>query len=90
MDVDFSKCCFSGLGYSFLKRGHTNLEMVGNAVGTYDLPGLHPDGVPMAINGEAYEMLNEPWYGITWAYKLSEHVGIGISQRCPLMVARCP
>jgi hypothetical protein len=68
------------LGYSYLKRSYSNLEIVANSENYSDFQGLFPVGIPAAVNGETYEILNEPWYGITWAYRLSAHVGVGISQ----------
>ncbi len=68
------------LGYSYLKRGYTKLELTGTSVSDYDFQGIFLDDISTVVDGKIYERLSEPWYGITWAYKLSEHAGIGISQ----------
>ncbi|MGB2908925.1 MAG: hypothetical protein WBB73_17645 [Candidatus Aminicenantaceae bacterium] len=68
------------LGYSYLTRSHTKLELTGAVVGDYDFGGVFPDGIPTGVDSQIYERLNEPWYGLTWAYRLSDYVGIGISQ----------
>lgn len=68
------------LGYSYLKRNYTKLELTGSWAGEYDFGGVFPDGTPTATDGRIYEHLSEPWYGMTWAYRLSDYVGIGISQ----------
>jgi hypothetical protein len=68
------------LGYSYLKRGYAKLELTGTSVSEYDFQGVFLDDISTVVDGKIYERLSEPWYGITWAYKLSEHAGIGISQ----------
>ncbi len=68
------------LGYSYLKRSYTKLELTGTAVEDYDFQGIFPEDIPTVVDSKIYERLSEPWYGITWAYKLSENAGIGISQ----------
>ncbi|MFA9453591.1 MAG: OmpP1/FadL family transporter [Candidatus Aminicenantaceae bacterium] len=68
------------LGYSYLTRSHTKLDLTGAVVGDYDFGGVFPDGIPTGVDSQIYERLNEPWYGLTWAYRLSDYVGIGISQ----------
>ena len=67
------------LGYSFLNRHETKFGLAG--AGTGNLTVLNPNAsdVPGAVDLRLYEKLNEPWYGVTWAYKISDRFGVGVS-----------
>ncbi len=68
------------LGYSFLNRHEVKLGMSGTLVGTLDVAEGIPGEEPTALDLRLSERLSEPWYGFTWAYRVSPAVGIGVTQ----------
>ncbi len=66
------------LGYSFLNRQETKIQMFGSGTRTID-PVEFSEGIPSAMDLSLWEKLSEPWYGVTWAYKLSDKFGVGVS-----------
>jgi hypothetical protein len=68
------------LGYSFLKRQEVRIDMLGRFSGTLDVVDGISGASPASIDLRLVESLNDPWFGLTWAYPISEHVGIGITQ----------
>ena len=67
------------LGYSFLNRHETKFGLSGSGTGALPSPTLSIAGSPSAVDLRMYEKLAEPWYGVTWAYKISDKFGVGIS-----------
>jgi hypothetical protein len=48
------------------------MELNGTIVSDLDYNGGFPSAVPSAIDVQLFERLSEPWYSVTWAYKLSD------------------
>lgn len=67
-------------GYSYLARQSVKLGLSASASGVEDvLPGLA--GAEDTITQfRLDEVLSENWFGLTWSYKVSKHVGVGITQ----------
>ncbi len=67
-------------GYSYLARQSVKLGISSSAAGTRDvLPDL-PGAEDYVTQFRLDEKLSESWYGLTWSYKLSKHMGIGVTQ----------
>ena len=67
-------------GYSFVARQSVKLAISSSAAGVRDV-------LPDLAGAEDYvtqfrfdEKLSESWFGLTWSYKLSKHMGIGVTQ----------
>ena len=67
------------LGYSFLNRHKTEFGLAGTGTGEFPPNSIGADNSSGAVDLHLYERLSEPWYGVTWAYKISEKFGVGIS-----------
>jgi hypothetical protein len=67
-------------GYSYLARQSVKLGLSTSATGTADvLPGL-PGPENYVTQFKLDESLFENWFGLTWSYKVSKHVGVGVTQ----------
>ena len=66
------------LGYSFLTRQYVSTGLIGSFVSSRD---VHPDPGEEAISSDLRMTANltESWFGLTWAYKVKQSIGIGIS-----------
>jgi hypothetical protein len=72
------------LGYSFLTRQYLSTGLIGTFVNSRDvLP--HPGQEAVSSDLRMNANLTESWFGLTWAYKVKETIGIGIS---PYLVIR--
>ena len=67
------------LGYCFLNRHETEIDLAGSAAGEFPPYAYMANKNPGAVDMLMYERLSEPWYGVTWAYKISDKFGVGIS-----------
>ena len=67
-------------GYSFVARQAVKLGISSSAAGVRevlpDAPGLEDYITQFRLD----EKLTESWFGLTWSYKVSRHVGVGITQ----------
>lgn len=68
------------LGYSFLSRQDVKLALAVSSVEPRDVLPEVPGPEVFASEFRMEEKLTEPWFGLTWAYKIRDHVGIGVSQ----------
>ncbi|MGZ5556355.1 MAG: hypothetical protein ACXWIA_11275 [Candidatus Aminicenantales bacterium] len=67
-------------GYSYLARQSVKLGISSSAAGVRDvLPDL-PGPEDYVTQYRLDEKLSESWFGLTWSYKLSKHMGIGVTQ----------
>jgi len=68
------------LGYSVLTRHEVELGLSGTLIESSDVISDSPGEEDIATDFRLNESLSEPWWGITWSYKVSDNFGIGISQ----------
>lgn len=67
-------------GYSYVARQSVKLGLSASATGFGDvLPSL-PGPEDTITQFRLDEALSESWFGLTWSYKVSKHVGVGITQ----------
>jgi hypothetical protein len=68
------------LAYSYFTRHMVEMDIVGTVVNSFnlfeDLPGNEEVFARVVLN----ETLSETWAGLTWAYRVAENIGIGITQ----------
>jgi len=67
-------------GYSYVGRQSVKLGLSTSAAGVRDV-------IPSLTGAEDYvtqfrldEKLSETWFGLTWSYRASKHVGLGVTQ----------
>jgi len=66
--------------YSYVARQRVNLGVSSSATGHQDvLPDL-PGPEDFVTQFKLDEKLSESWFGLSWSYKISPHVGVGITQ----------
>lgn len=66
--------------YSYVARQRVNLGLSSSAAGRRDvLPGL-PGPEAFVTQFRLDEKLSESWFGLSWSYKVSPRVGVGITQ----------
>jgi hypothetical protein len=68
------------LGYSVLTRHEVKLGLSGSVIESRDVLIDSPGEEDIAMDFRLNEDLSEPWWGITWSYRVNDHFGIGISQ----------
>lgn len=68
------------LGYSVFSRYKIDMLLTGTAVETRDLSSTIPGNETYYSNFNFIEKLDEPWIGISWAFRLNDSLGIGVSQ----------
>lgn len=68
------------LGYSVLTRHEVKLGLSGTVIDSNDVISDSPGAEEIATDFRLNENLSEPWWGITWSYKVNDRIGIGISQ----------
>ena len=67
-------------GYSYVARQSVKLGISSSAAGVRDvLPDL-PGSEDYATQFRLDEKLSESWFGLTWSYKVSQHIGVGVTQ----------
>lgn len=68
------------LGYCYLTRQSVHLDISGTATSAMDLTPSFPGQESVAVDFQLSERLTESWFGLTWAYKVSPSLGVGVSQ----------
>jgi hypothetical protein len=68
------------LGYSVLNRQEVKLGLSGSVIEISDVIPDSPGPEEIATDFRLNEDLSEPWWGITWSYKVNKRIGVGISQ----------
>jgi hypothetical protein len=68
------------LGYSFLSRQDVRLALSFSSVETRDILPAVPGPEIVASEFRMEEKLREPWFGLTWAYRIKDGIGIGVTQ----------
>ncbi|MBE3131707.1 MAG: hypothetical protein IMZ54_13470 [Acidobacteria bacterium] len=67
-------------GYSYLSRQDVKLGVSVSSTGTRDIlpdaPGLEKYVTQFRLE----EKMSEPWFGLTWSYKVRKNVGFGVTQ----------
>jgi len=67
-------------GYSYVARQSVKLGLSASATGIQDvLPDL-PGPEDTVTQFRLDEVLSESWFGLTWSYKISQHIGVGVTQ----------
>jgi hypothetical protein len=67
-------------GYSYVSRQDVKLGVSVSSAGARDvLPDLAGEE-DYVTQFRLDEKVSERWFGLTWSYKLSKHVGVGVSQ----------
>lgn len=67
-------------GYSYLSRQEVKLGVSVSSTGVRDILPDRPGNEDYATQYRLDEKMSEPWFGLTWSYKLKENIGIGVSQ----------
>jgi hypothetical protein len=67
-------------GYSYLSRQDVKLGVSVSSTGTRDILPDAPGTEKYATQFRLDEKISEPWFGLTWSYKLAKNVGVGVSQ----------
>lgn len=67
-------------GYSVLSRQEVKLGLSGAVIDSRDWIIDSPGDEEVVTDFRLNESLSEPWWGITWSYRITDHFGIGISQ----------
>jgi hypothetical protein len=70
----------SWIGYSVLTRQSVLLRLRGASTGIGDFVPTVPGPEQTAADFRLYEQLTETWFGLTWAYKIKDSLGFGITQ----------
>ena len=67
------------LGYSFLTRQEVDFDLAGTFQTQLDLSSV--SGLEAVVGDVRLdEKLSESWVGLTWAYKVSKNIGVGVTQ----------
>jgi hypothetical protein len=67
-------------GYSYLSRQDVKLGVSVSSTGTRDILPDAPGTEKYATQFRLEEKMSEPWFGLTWSYKVRKNIGVGISQ----------
>lgn len=67
------------IGYSILTRQSVDIRLAGSLITTGDAIPDYPGEESIVTDFYLSEYLSEPWWGLTWAYKFNDTVGVGIS-----------
>jgi hypothetical protein len=67
------------IGYSILTRQSVDIRLAGSLITTGDAIPDYPGEESIVTDFHLTEYLSEPWWGLTWAYKFNDTVGVGIS-----------
>jgi hypothetical protein len=67
-------------GYSYLSRQDVKLGVSVSSTGTRDILPDAPGSEKYATQFRLEERISEPWFGLTWSYKVAKNVGVGVSQ----------
>ncbi|MCX6568601.1 MAG: hypothetical protein NT147_06075 [Candidatus Aminicenantes bacterium] len=67
-------------GYSYLSRQDVKLGVSVSSTGTRDILPDAPGPEKYATQFRLEEKISEPWFGLTWSYRVAKNVGVGVSQ----------
>ena len=67
-------------GYSYLSRQDVKLGVSVSSTGLRDVLPDAPGSEEYATQFRLDEKVSERWFGLTWSYKISNNVGVGVSQ----------
>jgi hypothetical protein len=67
-------------GYSYLSRQDVKLGVSVSSTGTRNILPDVPGAERYASQFRLEEKMSEPWFGLTWSYKVAKNVGVGVSQ----------
>ncbi len=67
-------------GYSYLSRQDVKLGVSVSSTGARDILPDAPGSEKYATQFRLEEKMSEPWFGLTWSYKVRKNIGIGVSQ----------
>ncbi len=67
-------------GYSYLARQDVELGVSLSSTGARDILPSVPGQERFASQFRLDEKVSERWFGLTWSYKLSKNVGVGVTQ----------
>lgn len=67
------------IGYSILTRQKADIRLTGTVITSGDAIPDYPGEESIIGDFHLIEDLSEPWWGLTWAYKFNDTIGVGIS-----------
>ena len=67
-------------GYSYLSRQDVRLGVSVSSTGTRDILPDAPGSEKYVTQFRLEEKISEPWFGLTWSYKVRKNIGVGVSQ----------
>lgn len=67
-------------GYSYLSRQDVKLGLSVSSTGAKDILPDAPGSEKYVTQFRLEEKMSEPWFGLTWSYKVAKNVGVGVSQ----------
>ncbi len=67
-------------GYSYLARQSVNLDVSVSSTGVRDILPDSPGAEKYVSQFRLDEKMSEPWFGLTWSYRIRKNIGIGVSQ----------
>jgi hypothetical protein len=67
------------IGYSVITRQKVDIRLNGTVITSGDAIPDYPGEESIIGSFHLIEDLSEPWWGLTWAYKFNDTIGVGIS-----------
>jgi hypothetical protein len=67
-------------GYSFLSRQEVKLGVSISSTGVHNVLPDRPGDEDYATQYRLDEKMSEPWFGLTWSFKVRKNIGLGVSQ----------
>ncbi len=67
-------------GYSYLSRQDVKLGVSVSSTGARDILPDAPGSEKYVTQFRLEEKMSEPWFGLTWSYRVAKNVGVGVSQ----------
>jgi hypothetical protein len=67
-------------GYSYLARQDVKLGLSISSTGARNILPDAPGTEKYVTQFRLEEKMSEPWFGLTWSYKVAKNVGVGVSQ----------
>ena len=67
------------IGYSIISRQSVDMRFSGTVIASGDAIPDYPGNESIVAGFHLNEKLSEPWWGLTWSYKINDSFGIGIS-----------
>jgi hypothetical protein len=74
------------LGFSYLTRQRVDFDISGTGTESLNLIPSAPGPQNVAVNYQLSERITESWWGLTWAYRISPSLGVGVSQYVTIRV----